>query len=389
MQLMLKEFDGKDLSQTDPLYQQAFALFVKAQLDEALSVLHESQLQAERDRIEQEEKATLSRKAQLADTYLLKAQILSLKFDFVNAEINFLNAISIYPSWKAYLEVALFFKDQNQFNEAIDNLKSALFFAHHLHEKVGALSNLGLLYSDLLDFEQAESFYLKVKNLLTACKENTGNYNDLYSLAIVLNNLGSLERDRNRDALALDYFRQSIEIKKKLVELDSSYFLPSYAGSLTNLGLCLLSQNQFLNAEELLLESLSHYRIIESSNPLKYLPDIAVVQSSLASLYNKTHRYETGKRYLLDALSIQRGLANDNSQKFAPELAKTLLQAANLYVIHGELEKGESLFQEALVIFRSLSKVYPAVYLPNLAELLMSLGVLYRDLYSRRLGLRV
>lgn len=75
---LLKELEGKDLSQNSSLYQEAFALFTAAKIDEALEVLDEAKL-------EEEERKMLEALKSQAETRILRAQMLRLKHKYKEA----------------------------------------------------------------------------------------------------------------------------------------------------------------------------------------------------------------------------------------------------------------------------------------------------------------
>ncbi|MDR0544868.1 MAG: tetratricopeptide repeat protein [Odoribacteraceae bacterium] len=141
---IIKYYETVDVN-SSTLYKEAFDLFTKGELDEALAVLDEAKLQ------ENEKKD--------ADARILKAKMLALKYDFPNAETNYLKAVSIFPSFENNSLVASFYYDLNKFKEAQVYCTNCLSLAKTPDDRASTLNNLGNLQLAINEYPQAESSY--------------------------------------------------------------------------------------------------------------------------------------------------------------------------------------------------------------------------------------
>ena len=179
---LLEEFRNKDISKTDILYQEAFSLFINGKLDEALAVLDDAKLDAKAQDVKKEQR-------QVAETFLLKAQLLQLTFAFEEAAKNFEKAITIFPDWQTHLTAANFYKFRNEFKKAEALYKKALLLAEKPHERAATLNNLANLQSDQNDYGAAEAGY---KEALAVYRElsETNPQTYLPDVAMTLINFG-------------------------------------------------------------------------------------------------------------------------------------------------------------------------------------------------------
>ncbi len=207
--ILLQEFNNKDISRTDALYQEAFALFMNGNVDEALDVLDDTKLNAKKQELKHEQQ-------KLAETFLLKADLLQLKFDFKAAVKNFEEALSIAPVWANYLKAANFHQFLNDFLPAETLYKQALALAETSDEKATTLNNLAALQSDKNEFEAAELGYreaLQIRRELAATNPQAF----LPDVAMTLINLGIFylqsvpERDKSVACIA-----EALQILKPL-----------------------------------------------------------------------------------------------------------------------------------------------------------------------------
>ncbi|MDR1937698.1 MAG: hypothetical protein LBQ73_04250 [Tannerellaceae bacterium] len=101
-------YENVDIASLPLLHKEAINLFTQGKIDEAFALLDEAKLEAQEAKLEAKNKAA-------ADTRILKAQLAELKYDFENAEANYLKAAAIFPSFGNNLLVANFYHKLNQF----------------------------------------------------------------------------------------------------------------------------------------------------------------------------------------------------------------------------------------------------------------------------------
>ncbi|MEE9904222.1 MAG: tetratricopeptide repeat protein [Chlorobium sp.] len=304
--ILLQEFNNKDISRTDALYQEAFALFMNGKVDEALDVLDDAKLNAKKQELKHEQQ-------KLAETFLLKADLLQLKFDFKSAAKNFEEALSIAPVWANYLKAANF----HQF---------------------------------LNDFLPAENLYTQALALVETPDEK----------ATTLNNLANLQKARNEFEAAELGYREALQIRRELAATNPQAFLPYVATTLNNLAALQSDKNEFEAAELGYREALGIYRELAATNPQAYLPYVAGTLNNLALLQKARNKFEDAELGYREALGIYRELVATNPQAFLPDVAMTLINLGIFYLQSApERDKSVACIAEALQILKPLTARIP------------------------------
>jgi tetratricopeptide (TPR) repeat protein len=356
-------YESVDIA-SSPLYKEAFDLFTQGKLDEALVLLDNAAL-------EKIDKAN-------ADTRILKAQLLELKYDFENAAANYLKAAAIFPSFDNNLLVANFYYNLKQFNEAETYYTQCLTLAKKPEEKAAVLNNLGALQSNRNEYKQAEASFqeaLKIQRDLAAVNPQTY----LPDVAMTLNNLGNLQRVRNENAQAEASYQEALKISRDLAAVNPQTYLPDMAMTLNNLGILQSDRNENAQAEASYQESLEIYRALAAVNPQTYLPDVADTLNNLGVLQRDRNEYAQAAASYQEALTIRRDLATVNPQTYLPYVADTLNNLGNLQRNINENAQAEASYQEALKIYRALAAVNPQTYLPDVAMTLANLAIFYQN----------
>ncbi len=205
---MLREFDGKDVSHSSKLYQEAFALFLSGKLADALTVLDETKLA-------QQEAQSQALREQQADTRLLKAEMLQLNFQFAAAAHNLEKATQINPTWKSHLTTANFYSAQKDYQKVATHYQQALQRAAHDAERAATLNNLGVFYSTNQKMPQAEAAYNEaLKMYRQLADKNPDAF--LPDVAMTLNNLIILNFEQPK--AAENYLKESLPIRRKLAQ---------------------------------------------------------------------------------------------------------------------------------------------------------------------------
>ena len=236
---LLQEFNGKDIAQCSALYQEAFALFLNGNLLEALAVFDDAKLQASKAAFQKRQQQVAKEQQRLAETFLFKAQLLQLTFDFTNAAKQFAEAIDILPSYSTYFAAAYFHAKLNHFQEAQPLFQKALALASTPDEQ-----------------------------------------------ATILNNLANLQSDNNDHAHALKNYNEALAIRRQLAAKNPDAYLPDVAATLNNLAILQSDNNDHANALKNFNEAFSTYRQLAAKNPDAYLPDVATTLINLGWFYH-------------------------------------------------------------------------------------------------------
>ena len=175
------------------------------------------------------------------------------------------------------------------------------------------------------------------------------------------------------------YWREALEIRRRLAKANPAEFEPDLAKSLHNLAILLYQTKRMEEAEWRYREALEIRRHLAKVNPVTFEPDLAQSLNNLGLLFKLTNRTEEAELHFREALEIQWRLAKANHNTFEPNLAKFLNNLANLLRITDRKEEAEQHYREALEIRRRLAKANPYAFEPDLAKSLNNLAILLDD----------
>ena len=143
------------------------------------------------------------------------------------------------------------------------------------------------------------------------------------------------------------------------------------------LGKALQEQHDYLGAEPVYRELVSHLRALARDNPAAYRPNLATSLNNLGLLYADTQRFKEAEAAHAEAVDIRRTLARDNPAAYRPDLANSLNNLGGLYFRTQRLKEAETALAEAVSLQRALYQTYPAAHGPNLKVILSNLAELY------------
>jgi tetratricopeptide (TPR) repeat protein len=276
-------------------YQKAAALFLEGRMDEALEILSEERLkQQEKDAKKQLEDAK-KRQDDTLHSWLLRGQLLAVKFDFDGASRAYGEAVKfVLDSFDAWFAYSLFHQEQVRFREAREGYEKALCLARASgkdEDVAMTLNNLGNLHRNenrMAEARQAFEEALKIHRKLA--QKNPDVY--LPDVAMTLNNLGVLHLNENRMTEARQAYEESLKIRRKLAEKNPDVYLPKVAVTLNNLGNLHLAEKRMADARAAYEEalSLSIYRTFAEVAPATYEPHVRLVQGNLDTLSSDTER---------------------------------------------------------------------------------------------------
>ena len=217
------------------------------------------------------------------------------------------------------------------------------------------------------DIEERGVGMLKVEDLQDLIARKKGQPNE--SLATLYSSLGNAYKQRLDSGRTTNYqadLQAAIIAYQKAVELDEELQSDlALATSLNNLAVLYKSQGRYLEAESLILRSLSIYeKQLGADNP-----SVANSLNNLAALYRTQGRYSEAEPLYLRSLSIwEKQLGADHTL-----VATSLNNLALLYRTQGRYTEAEPLYLRSLSIDE---KVYGADH-PEIATDLNNLAMLY------------
>lgn len=279
---------------TDEMYKEALRLFQENKLDEAIAVLDDAKIQADLQRAQ----------TQAANRYRLKAQSYVAKFDFANAEKYYQLAIDADPeNFDNLHEFALYLTTQNQFLTARPLFEKALTLAKDDSDLAMTLGCLGILYSNLNEYEKTENLYnqsLKIYKELAAANPQTYRQD----VATTLNNLGLLYQSQNDYAKAADAFARARAIYEELAAANPQTYRPDVAMTLYNFGTLYYVQNEHDKAADAYESALAIYKELAAANPQAYELDLCSTLVNLSYLYQTLYERAPQPTHKTEGLAL-------------------------------------------------------------------------------------
>jgi Tfp pilus assembly protein PilF len=295
-------------------YQKAASLFLEGKMDAALEILSE-------ERLRQQEEETKKRQEDTMRSWLLRGQMLAVKFDFDKAAFAYGEAVRFAPtSQEAWFGYAFFHQQQTGFRQAREGYGKALALARA-----------------------------------------SGRDKDV---AWTLHNLGFLNQQENRMTEAREAYDEAIELYRKLADKNPDVYLANVALTLNNLGLLNQQENHMTEARKAYDAALKLYRKLAQKNPDVYLPYVATVLNNLGDLHRDENHMNDAQAAYEEALKIRRTLVRQNPDAYLPDVAVTLNNLGVLHVNENRMNDARAAFEESLEIYLAFAKVSPAAYEP-------------------------
>lgn len=184
-------------------------------------------------------------------------------------------------------------------------------------------------------FVEAVYIHITKKPLCTVERDHTNEISDC------LLTLGYWYMNRNEYNLAIDYFEK---LQKAVPDADG-YVWTSY----TNIALCYMNQQQFVNAIENYKQGITH---LEKYTPSDYT-NISLFYSCLAECYDNLKQHSMAIDYFKTAITIYEQHLPDNQERYAA----TLRQMSSCYTTMGKTE-----YQNASDCIRKSLNVFERYY---------------------------
>ncbi|MDR2652934.1 MAG: tetratricopeptide repeat protein [Prevotellaceae bacterium] len=372
IQEIIKSYDIN----SSPLYKKAFELLMNGNLDDALAKLNEAKLDENEKKLKAAEAKLEADKKNTAAVRILKAQMLELKYDFENAEANYLKSLSIFPSLENNFKIAYFYYKLNEFKKAEIYYVNCLVLVETEGEKAAVLHNLGPLQHKIKNYSQAKDSYLEALKIYRNLADvNPKAY--LPDVAGMLNNLGVLQNDIKDYPQAESCYQDALKIWRELAAANPQACLPDLAMTLINLGVLQNDMNEYSKAEAYYKEALRIYRNLAAVNPQTFLHYVAIMFNNLGILQSDINDYKKAKAYYKKALKIKRELAIVNPQAYLPDLAMTLNNLGSLQHKIKKNSQAKASYLEALKIYRNLVDSNPQSFLHDMVKTLTNLAIFY------------
>ena len=181
---------------------------------------------------------------------------------------------------------------------------------------------------------------------------------------------------QNQHQKAIAYYDKALKIFRRQVQENPQAYEPDLASTLNNLAALYSNIQRFDESEAMYKEALEIRRRLAKSNPQAYEPYVATTLNNLANLYKATQRFSESEAMYKEALEIYRRIAKSNPQAYEPDLASTFNNLAALYSNIQRFDESEVMYKEALEIRRRLAKSNPQAYEPDMAMTIYNCGLL-------------
>ncbi len=354
-----------------PRLEKARALFNNGRYEEADAVLNERDIYD--DIKKHKEKAV-----ELANELTVKAQttlINKSKNWFEQANKFYKDAAIIDENGFTCYNYGYFLQLHRQILEAIDWYEKSLMYITDDYHKATVLNNLGTLQFEKNEFDKAEINFNKALNIRKQLAEKNPKTN-LFDVAMTLNNLAGLQNRKNEVDKAETNYNEALGIFKQFANAKLLIYFPEIAMTLNNLAVLQYNKNEFDKAEKNYNEALGIYKQLAETIPQTYLSGVALTLNNLASLQKDKNEFDKSETNYNEALGMRRQLAKDKPQTNLSDVAMTLNNLALLQYNRNELDKAETNYNETLGIYKQLADINPQTYLLNVAMALNNLALL-------------
>lgn len=380
---LAEKFARVNFDEAHEFYKKAFDYFIQGKVEEALEVLNSEKLEdALRSARETKQKAEETIK-KIAESYVLKAEIFRIEFNFVEAEKSYINAIQADPdNFESIASHAHFLYYQNKFSKSLDEYKKALPMAKTDNQKAEIHNRLGNLYRETTRFDKALDAFTKALDLRRKLADKNPEYKP--DLARTLCDMGAAYRDARRTNEALAKYDEALKIYKELRIKKPNAYLADEAFALNRLGVLYLDIPRYASTSyplEAFNKALENCKQLAKENQDTYPAYVAMVLTDWATYYGENNRFNEAEAAYKEALSIRRKLAKKNPNNL-PYVANILVNLGLLHFYTDNHSKTEDNYNEALKIYRELADENPNAYRPKVAWTLSNFGNLYR--FTRR-----
>ena len=270
----------------------------------------------------------------LNDLFLLKGdneRLLTLFLNKINDVeensddyLRFLNNIGV-----TYSNLGDYFNAEKYYIELIRNLEKRKV-TQNTNFAFG-LMNLGQLYSNIGDYEKAEEYLINTKNILIA--NNTLSYRPAIftSIASVYKNQKKIKEEIELYNEAESYLSIINDYNKERRRNNPD----NYASSLTSLGQLYYIMNEFKKSEDYYFEAKDIYEKLKGKEHHDYVARL----SSLGNIYSNTGDYAKAEEHFLESITIQEKTIG----KEHPYYTSSMNSLSFLYQKNSEFKKATKL----------------------------------------------
>lgn len=193
-----------------------------------------------------------------------------------------------------------------------------------------ALNNIGLVYDDKADYNNALTYYLQSLKLV----EGTGESKS--QLASTLNNIALIYQTQGKYEEALSFHNRALKIKREIGNKRGE------GSSLHNIGLVYKLKGEYDKSLEFYNRALELRKLINDES------GVGLTLNNIGSVYDSRGEYDKALRYFEEALVIR----EKSQDKYG--LAITLFSMGSAYCERKEYKKGNEFIERAMNIAKEI-----------------------------------
>lgn len=237
-----------------------------------------------------------------------------------------------------------------------------------------------IIYADFLE-EQGyrEEAILIFNKLLKEQKKLAQNNPSLYDIEVskTLESLGYLYFNNNDFIEAEEVLKESLDIRRKLAEINPSIYMVMLGGALSNLANVYDGNQDLHKALHLYNDALVIHREVGKNQPNIY--NIGMTLANLMRVYKKQGRLNFFKKHYQESLSMYQSLI-EMKYRVDSKFINALNLFAGIYREISEEKKAEALYLKALKLSKKKAKENKDMYTPLIAETLNNLINFYHHI---------
>ncbi|MDZ7878379.1 MAG: tetratricopeptide repeat protein [Saprospiraceae bacterium] len=383
------QFSLINLDDMPPFYQTTFQFFQKGDIDAALELLEKAELNSklafligQRKRktaneidpiVEQKFQKTICAFMLQADFYQLKWEIekadsvyqLMLKYDAKNVDIQ-----------KKY---ASFLKDINEQNRAKILCEKAVTTVESSEDKIELMNKLGLLYTDLGEYNKAEKILSQATDMAEWEIINRKDiFEPLYALAQLhlgqtLTKMKNFNQAQGAFALALKYHKQ-YATKSPAKTKDSLRLADTYNSMAINY----LKQNNFQQSLDYFDKTWAIYSEISDSTSL-YKNQVADIKNNYAQLYLAQKDTVSALKFFSQEMAIYAAAVRSKNTAFDADYLAGLINLSQIYLSDKNYDKAIPLLDTIADLQKKLVLAHPLNYEIDLEKTLETQANIYYE----------
>lgn len=330
------KLDGADLSKSSELYLKALDYFFNGNIEAALSVLNESELNAETDKLEKKEEQLFNSYEQNAESWILRAVLLTLDCKFDEAGNSAEKGLGLY--------------------EKLCNLNPE----EYILKFISSLESVGTIYYNMNDYERAGEYFYQALDICLQLRE-IGDVAHLPILALIMQNIGAYHYSIGKVEESLDFLQEANtlfsminSVHNKIGNFDSSKYELLQLAVLRNLGTTYKEVGNYDKALESYLNGNEICEKLLTLNKDMYLEGIYRYLLGLGSLYFYSGKYEKAQEVYLKALPLINKLFDKHNERYIVDVATFMRDICATYLFLGDLNMANSYCEKALYLFRQI-----------------------------------